>query len=42
MSEQTQNDLQQALAGVRTEIDRIDGELLNLLNQRARCAQRVG
>ncbi len=42
MSEQTQNNLQQALAGVRTEIDRIDGELLSLLNQRARCAQRVG
>lgn len=36
------NDLQQALAGVRAEIDRIDGELLQLLNQRARCAQRVG
>ena len=42
MSEQTQNNLQQALAGVRTEIDRIDGELLSLLNQRARCAERVG
>src|SRR5574343_1003871 len=42
MSEQQQNDLQKALAGVRTEIDRIDGELLALLNERARCAQRVG
>jgi chorismate mutase/prephenate dehydratase len=36
------DDLQQALAGVRTDIDRIDGELLKLLNDRARCAQRVG
>ncbi len=31
-----------ALAVVRNDIDRIDGELLQLLNQRARCAQRVG
>lgn len=36
------DDLQKALAGVRTEIDGIDGELLNLLNRRARCAQKVG
>ena len=36
------NDLQKALAGVRNDIDRIDGELLELLNERARCAQRVG
>jgi chorismate mutase/prephenate dehydratase len=36
------DDLQKALAGVRAEIDGIDGELLNLLNQRARCAQKVG
>lgn len=36
------DDLQQALAGVRTEIDRIDSALLKLLNDRARCAQRVG
>jgi chorismate mutase/prephenate dehydratase len=36
------DDLQKALAGVRTEIDGIDGELLKLLNQRARCAQKVG
>jgi chorismate mutase / prephenate dehydratase len=36
------DDLQQALAGVRTEIDRIDSELLRLLNQRAACAQKVG
>ncbi len=36
------DDLQQALAGVRADIDRIDGELLKLLNERARCAQRVG
>ena len=31
-----------ALAVVRNDIDRIDGELLQLLNERARCAQRVG
>ena len=36
------SDLQQALSGVRNEIDRIDGELLKLLNERARCAQKVG
>ena len=36
------DDLQKALAGVRAEIDGIDSELLNLLNQRARCAQKVG
>src|SRR5512145_777083 len=36
------DDLQKALAGVRAEIDRIDGELLKLLNERARCAQKVG
>src|SRR5574343_1243531 len=42
MSDQPQNSLQQALAGVRADIDRIDGELLDLLNQRARCAQKVG
>lgn len=34
--------LQQALAVVRAEIDAIDGQLLDLLNRRARCAQRVG
>lgn len=34
--------LQQELAGVRTEIDQIDGELLQLLSRRARCAQKVG
>jgi chorismate mutase/prephenate dehydratase len=42
MSDPRQNDLQQALAGVRAEIDGIDGELLRLLNARARCAQKVG
>ena len=42
MSDQSQNDLQQALAGVRADIDRIDGQLLELLNERARCAQKVG
>jgi chorismate mutase/prephenate dehydratase len=36
------DDLHKALAGVRAEIDGIDGELLHLLNQRARCAQKVG
>ena len=36
------DDLQKALAGVRAEIDGIDAELLHLLNQRARCAQKVG
>ena len=36
------DDLQKALAGVRADIDRIDGDLLRLLNERARCAQRVG
>ena len=35
-------DLSKALAGVRADIDRIDSELLKLLNERARCAQRVG
>src|SRR5574343_332633 len=42
MSDQPKHDVQTALAGVRNEIDHIDGELLNLLNQRARCAQKVG
>ena len=36
------DDLQKALAVVRNEIDDIDTELLRLLNQRAKCAQRVG
>ena len=36
------DDLQKALAGVRADIDRIDGDILRLLNERARCAQRVG
>ncbi len=36
------DELQKALGGVRADIDRIDGELLRLLNERARCAQRVG
>ena len=36
------DDLQKALDGVRADIDRIDGELLRLLNERARCAQKVG
>ena len=42
MSDQQQNDLQKALSGVRAEIDRIDGDILHLLNERARCAQKVG
>src|SRR5574343_1961636 len=36
------DELQKALAGVRGDIDRIDGEMLALLNARARCAQKVG
>ncbi|MDR2186494.1 MAG: prephenate dehydratase [Azonexus sp.] len=36
------DDLSKALASVRADIDRIDGELLKLLNERARCAQKVG
>ena len=34
--------LQEELAGIRTQIDAIDTELLDLLNRRARCAQQVG
>jgi chorismate mutase/prephenate dehydratase len=36
------DDLQKALAGVRAKIDGIDADLLRLLNERARCAQKVG
>jgi len=36
------DELQKSLAGVRAEIDGIDAELLRLLNERARCAQKVG
>ncbi len=36
------SELLKALAGVRADIDRIDGEILQLLNARARCAQKVG
>lgn len=36
------NDLPTKLSVVRTEIDRIDAQLLDLLNRRARCAQQVG
>jgi len=42
MVERMSDDLQKALAGVRADIDRIDGDILRLLNERARCAQRVG
>ncbi|MBW7903104.1 MAG: prephenate dehydratase [Rhodocyclaceae bacterium] len=35
-------ELSKELAAVRDEIDGIDGELLDLLNRRARCAQKVG
>ncbi len=35
-------DLQKELGIVRDEIDSIDGQLLELLNKRARCAQKVG
>ena len=36
------SDLQKELGVVRDEIDSIDGQLLELLNKRARCAQKVG
>lgn len=36
------DDLQKELGAVRDEIDGIDAQLLELLNQRARCAQKVG
>ena len=32
----------EALAKLRTQIDRLDAELLSLLNQRARVAEEVG
>ncbi len=35
-------DVNQALGAVRGEIDAIDAQLLDLLNRRARCAQKVG
>ena len=35
-------DLQKNLQPVRAEIDGIDAQLVDLLNRRARCAQRVG
>ncbi len=36
------DELQKKLSVVRAEIDRIDAQLLDLLNRRARCAQQVG
>lgn len=36
------DDLTTELAAVRGEIDAIDAQLLDLLNRRARCAQKVG
>jgi len=36
------DDLQRELAVVRQQIDRVDGQLLELLNERARHAQEVG
>ncbi len=36
------DDLHEELAVVRQQIDRLDGQLLELLNQRARYAQQVG
>jgi chorismate mutase/prephenate dehydratase len=36
------DDLQQELLVVRTEIDSLDAQLLDLLNRRAKCAQQVG
>ena len=43
MSEQAKPDgLVAELTQVRNEIDSIDGQILDLLNMRARCAQKVG
>jgi chorismate mutase / prephenate dehydratase len=36
------NELQDKLSLMRTEIDAIDAQLLELLNRRAKCAQQVG
>ncbi|QEL65664.1 chorismate mutase/prephenate dehydratase [Oryzomicrobium terrae] len=36
------DDLQKELGTVRSEIDAIDADLLDLLNRRAKCAQKVG
>ena len=36
------DELQNRISTIRTEIDEIDQKLLELLNQRARCAQKVG
>ena len=36
------DDLQEKLSVIRAEIDGIDTQILDLLNRRARCAQRVG
>ena len=36
------DELQKSLSVVRTEIDSIDAQLIELLNRRARCAQQVG
>ena len=36
------DELHKRLSAVRSEIDAIDNQLLDQLNQRARCAQRVG
>ncbi len=36
------DELQKKLSVVRSEIDGIDAQLLDLLNRRARCAQKVG
>ena len=36
------DDLHERLSAVRSEIDSIDAQLLELLNRRARCAQQVG
>ncbi len=36
------DDLQKELGVVRDEIDSLDGQILELLNKRARCAQKVG
>ncbi|MDA0189932.1 MAG: prephenate dehydratase [Proteobacteria bacterium] len=36
------DDLQNELSAVRSEIDALDAQLLDFLNRRARCAQKVG
>ncbi|GHU34450.1 chorismate mutase [Betaproteobacteria bacterium] len=42
MSDELKKELARELADVRGEIDAIDAQLIDLLNRRARCAQKVG